>query len=414
MKRKGKTGIKVLGLTLILALLAGSFTACSKKENTDEDTKKKLEEANEKVDQLEEEDKKQAEFVFREEENGAVLTKYNGTESEVIIPEEYNGLTVVKIEEYTFRNSTADIQVIQIPSTVTTIKNQTLREDSGITIRGYNDTYAEWYAARLGLTFESIGENTLETDMVTIWDKEGAHCTNLYRGQMVDDEELKGVTFKQVDGKSVLVLDNCDIGSVEVEDFAALTIELAEGSQNKIAGARGKCGISTNGKLTIKGSGKLSVFGSDYFSIVDGAGSGTYVGEGLDIWGNLSIEENAQVYVKGGNGKKEYYAYGAYIIGNLTASGGMLEIVSGECENYSVPALIVGSIYEGRGGEILLDGVNVTGGGQIVPVVYKGIYEDTGEAYEIEDGVSISGEEKVICTQEEGFKGASTHIIIGQ
>ncbi len=414
MKRKGKTRIKVLGFALMLALLAGSFTACSKKENTDEDTKKKLEEANEKVEKLEAEDGKKDEFVFREEENGAVLTKYNGTESEVIIPDEYNGLAVIKIEEYTFRNSTADIQLIQVPPTVTTIKNQTLREDSSITIRGYSDTYAEWYAYRMGLTFESMGENNREVDMVTIWDKEGAHCTNLYRGQMVDDEELKGVTFKQVDGKSVLVLDNCDIGSVEVEDYAALTIELAEGSQNKITGARGQCGISTNGKLTIKGSGKLSVFGSDYFSIPDGAHSGTWVGEGLNIWSNLSIEESAQVYVKGGNGKVESYAYGAYIIGNLMVSGGMLEIVSGECEKYSVPALIVRNIYEGRGGEILLDGVNVTGGGQIVPVVYKGVYEDTGEAYEEEDGVTISGEEKVICTQEEGFKGASTHIIIGQ
>lgn len=363
---------------------------------------------------MEKEDKKQEEFVFREEENGAVLTKYNGTEKEVIIPDEYNGLAVVKIEEYTFRDNSTDIVLIQVPATVTQIKNQTIRDGSSIVIRGYSDSYAEWFASRMGLTFESMGENAREVDMVTIWDKDGAHCTNLYRGQIVDDEKLKGVTFKQVDGKSVLLLDNCDIGSVEVEDYAALTIELAEGSENKIAGARGMCGISTNGKLTIKGSGKLSVFGSDYFSRMDGAGSGTWIGEGLNIWGDLSIEENPQIYVKGGNGKGDTFTYGAFITGNLKASGGMLEIVSGESEQYLAPALLVSSIYEGRGGEILLEGVNVTGGGQIVPVVYRGTYEDTGEAYEEQDGYSISGEAEVGWTREEGYKGASTHIIIGQ
>lgn len=410
---KKKRRVKILGFALILMLLAGSFTACSDKKQEEEEIKKKVEDANKKVEKLEEEDKKKDEFVFREEENGAVLTKYNGTDKEVIIPEEYNGLAVVKIEEYTFREKTADIQLIQIPATVKEIKNQTLREGSSIAIRGYSDTCAEWYAARLGLAFESMGENTREADMVTIWDKDAAHCTNLYRGQMIDDEKLKGVTFKQVDGKSVLVLDNCDIGSVEVNDFAALTIELAEGSQNKIAGERGKSGISTNGKLTIKGSGKLSVFGADYFHVPDGANSGTWIGEGLNIWGNLGIEENAQVYVKGGNGKGETYTFGAYIAGNLMASGGVLEVVSGENEK-PVPALIVSSVYEGRGGEILLDGVNITGGGQIAPVVYRGTDEDTGEAYEYKDGVSISGEAEVSCTQEEGYKGASTHIIIGQ
>lgn len=411
---KNKKVIKILGCAMVLILLAGCFAACGKKEQEEKDVKKKVEEGNKKAKELEKEDEKKSEFVFREEENGAVLTKYNGTEKEVIIPDEYNGLSVVKIEEYTFRNSTADIQVIQIPPTVSEIKNQTLQEDSSITIRGYSDTYAELFAARLGLTFESMGENTRETDMVTFWDKDGAHCTNLYRGQMIDDEKLKGVTFKQVDEKSVLVLNNCDIGSVEVNDFAALTIELAEGSQNKIAGERGKSGISTRGKLTIKGSGKLSVFGGDYYHIADGANSGTWIGEGLNIWGNLSIEESAQVYVKGGNGKEDFYTYGAYITGNLLSSGGMLEIVSGECENYSAPALIVSSLYEGRGGEILLDGVNITGGGQTAPVVYRGTYEDTGEPYEERGDVTISGEAEVICTREEGFKGASTHVIIGQ
>lgn len=411
-----KKVMKKLGVALVLAaLLAGSLTACGKKEDEDAALKEKLEEANDKVERLEEEDKEEKEFVFREEETGAVLTKYNGDSEEVIIPDEYNGLAVVKIEAYTFKD--AAVKVIQIPPTVDKIEYGTLREGSGITIRGYSNTYAENYAYGQGLSFESMGENTFETDLVTIWDKDGVHCTNIYRGQMLDDESLAGVTFKQIDGKSVLVLDNCDIGSIVVEDYAALTIELAEGSDNKITGGRGRDGISTSGNLTIRGNGKLSVFGSDYYSRSEGSNPTKGTGSGLSIWGNLTIEENAKVYAKSGNGKGDYLADGVWISnGNLTVSGGsMLEAVAGETEGYIVPALVVHWSYdESRGGQIVLNDVNITGGGAIVPIVYRGTYEDTGESYETVGGSSISGDAEVTWEDEKGYVGASSHIIIGQ
>ena len=52
--------------------------------------------------------------------------------------------------------------------------------------------------------FTTLGENTLEAQWITIWDKKGVSCTNLYRGQMIEDEELEGVTFKNIDGRSGL------------------------------------------------------------------------------------------------------------------------------------------------------------------------------------------------------------------
>ena len=410
--------MKKLGAALALAvLLAGSLTACGKKENEDEALKEKLEEANDKVEKLEEEDKEEKEFVFREEDTGAVLIKYNGDSDEVIIPDEYSGLAVVKIQVGAFENRGTGLKLIQVPPTIDKIEYGTLREESGITIRGYSDTYAEVYAYGQGLSFESMGENTFETDLVTIWDKDGAHCTNIYRGQMLDDESLAGVTFKNVDGKSVLVLDNCDIGSIEVEDYAALTIELAEGSDNKITGARGRDGISTSGNLTIRGNGKLSVFGSDYYSISEGSNPTHGTGSGLGIWGNLTIEENAKVYAKSGNGKSDYFADGVWVSnGNLTvSSGSMLEAVAGECEGYIVPALVVYWSYdESRGGQIVLNDVNITGGGAIVPIVYRETYEDTGESYEEVGGSSISGDAEVTWEDEKGYVGASGHIIIGQ
>lgn len=404
-----------LGLVLLLFM---GLAACGKKGSEDAEVKKKVEEANKKVQELEKEDKKDREFVFREEDFGAVLTKYSGTAEEVVIPGEYNGLAVVKIEAYTFKNNQT-AKVIEIPPTVRTIERATLQEGCGITIRGYSNTYAEFFAAGLGLPFESLGENTLETETVAIWDKEGAHCTNLYRGQTIEDEALKGVTFKKTDGKSVLVLDNCDIGSIEVSECAALTIELAEGSENKISGARGRDGIRSRGNLTIKGSGKLSVFGADYFSIVDGgANAESSIGSGLFIGGNLNIEENARVYAKSGNGKGDY-AIGVYVYGgNITASGGMLEAVAGESEDYQVPAILadclVGFSDESRGGQIVLNNIKITGGGEIVPVIYRGTDEGTGIAYEETGGQSISGGSEVVWTEEGGYVGASGHIIIGQ
>lgn len=412
--KKGKT-LKTLGLALLLLMgLMGSLTACGSKES-EEDVKEKIDKANEKVAELEEEDEKDREFVFREEQTGAVLTKYNGTAEEVEIPEDYNGLAVVKIESAAFKNNET-VKVIQIPRTVTTIQSGTLQEECGITIRGYTNTYAEYYAMSLGLTFESVGENTFQADSITIWDKEGAHCTNIYRGQIIDDEELAGITFKKVDGESVLLLDNCDIGSIEVEEYAALTIELAAGSDNKITGGRGKDGIWSHGNLTVKGDGKLSVFGCDYYSIVDGAGAGSYVGYGISVEGNLNIEENAKVYAKSGNSKKSWFAIGVAVNGgNVTVSGnGMLEAVGGDNEEgLIVPALLVES-FNNRGGEILLENVNVTGGGAIVPLVYRWTDEETGQIQEENGGQSISGVSEVTWMEEQGFVGASTHIIIGQ
>ena len=414
---KKERTLKKLGFALIFAaLLAGCLTACGSKEDEDAALEEKLEQANEKVKELEKDDEKDKEFVFREEDTGAVLTKYNGDSDEVIIPDEYNGLPVVKIQAGAFENRGEGIKVIQLPPTVDKIEYYTLREESGITIRGYSSTYAENYAYGQGFSFESMGENTFETDLVTIWDKDGVHCTNIYRGQMLDDESLAGVTFKNVNGKSVLVLDNCDIGSIEVEDYAALTIELAEGSDNKITGSRSRNAISTSGNLTIRGNGKLSVFGSDYYAISEGATiRGT--GSGMDVWGDLTIEENAKVYAKSGNGKGDYFADGVWVSnGNLTVSGGgMLEAVAGECEGYVVPALAVFWSYDkSRGGQIVLNDVNITGGGAIVPIVYRGTDEETGESYEEVGGSSISGDAEVTWDDEKGYVGASGHIIIGQ
>jgi hypothetical protein len=100
--------------------------------------------------------------------------------------------------------------------------------------------------------------------------------------------------------------------------------------------------------------------------------------------------------------------------GNLKVSGGMLEAVSGSSDTCTVPAVLVDTISEGQGGEILLEDAAVTGGGAIVPVIYRGVYADTQESYEESSGQSISGEAQVVWTQEQAYVGASGHVILGQ
>ncbi len=406
---------KLLFITLVMCMVL-CLTACNKKE-AEKDTGDKIKDAHEKVEQLEEEDKKDREFVFRKDTTGAVLMKYNGTAEDVVIPDtDDDGLPVIKIEAYTFTDA-KQVKTVQIPVTVNDIQNMTIRAESGITIKGYTNSYAEDYAYRTGLKFESIGENTREADSITIWDKEGYHCTNLYRGQMIDDEKLAGVEFKQVDGKSVLVLNNADIGSVEVNEYASLTIELAPGSNNKISGDRGRDGINTNGNLTFRGEGNLNVFGADYFSIDDGANAGSYIGYGISVRGNLTMEGDAKVYVKSGNGKGMYAVGVEVSAGNLIANGGMLEVVGGESEEFQVPAVLVHgfSAYDGpmRGGQIVLNNVKLNGGGAVVPLVFKGVGAD-GQAYVENGGQSISGQMEVSWTEETEYVGAATHVIIGQ
>lgn len=407
-------------LALCLAagfLLAGILASCGKQEAEKEDTKKKIEEANEKVDKLEEEDEKDREFVFREENGGAVLVEYNGTAEDVVIPDENDGLTVVKIGNGVFRDAEAAMKSLTIPMTVQDIAYDAFKGESpSLEIRGYANTYAELFAAQHGWNFVSQGDNTLEADRIKIYDKEGVHCTEIYRGQMLDEESLAGVEFKNVDGKSVLVLNNCDIGSIETEEWAALTIELAAGSENKVTGGRGRSGIYTSGSLTIRGNGQLSIVGSDYYSLSEGR-TMRGVGEGIYTSGTLTIEGNPHIYAKGGKGKSDYYASGVTVWnGDLNMSGGMLEAVAGETEEaYQVPALLVEWSYdENRGGKIQLENLRVTGGGDAVPAISRWTNEDTGATEENGVGMSVSGSDQVVWTEEAGWTGASAHVIIGQ
>lgn len=122
----------------------------------------------------------------------------------------------------------------------------------------------------------------------------------------------------------MLVLDNCDIGCVEVGEFASLTIEVKEGTTNYITGARGRDGIYVNGNLTITGAGNLNVYGSDNYSVREGDfGS---VGYGMSVYGTLTLENHVQVMVKAGESSAKVMIEIIIDSGNLHVNKSKLEV----------------------------------------------------------------------------------------
>lgn len=72
-------------------------------------------------------EKEVKEFEYQKVDGGIEITKYNGTASEINIPEEIDGKTVVSIGESAFE--TLKVTKITVPKTVTTIKNYAFRQN---------------------------------------------------------------------------------------------------------------------------------------------------------------------------------------------------------------------------------------------------------------------------------------------
>lgn len=72
-------------------------------------------------------EEKVKEFEYQKVDGGIEITKYNGTASEINIPEEIDGKTVVSIGEGAFE--TKQFSKITVPASVTTIKNYAFRQN---------------------------------------------------------------------------------------------------------------------------------------------------------------------------------------------------------------------------------------------------------------------------------------------
>ncbi len=85
--------------------------------------------------------------------NGTLqIVAYNGTDSQVEIPEEINGIAVTSIGEGVFANSDTVTSVV-VPSSVTDIAADAF-DGSSIVIVADGDSYAASYAEENGIDFE--------------------------------------------------------------------------------------------------------------------------------------------------------------------------------------------------------------------------------------------------------------------
>lgn len=394
--------MKRAGVVAAAIVLAGGLMACSSKVD---DVKNKVNKSNQQV-----QNEEQELFGFRKEDNGAVLTMYKGSDEEVEVPKEYDGLAVVRIDGEAFTDS-KKIRKITIPDSVTEIDNRAFPEGEPLTIAAEEGTYAEYYAYTRRYTFETLGMRDAQASSVSIWNKEGVYCETFSPGQAVKEDWLKGVSFVQEGGKSVLRLDNCDIGTIEQHWTGDLIIELADGSKNYVTGDRGMDGINVHGNLTITGNGDISISGSDFRT---GREGGAYVGYGVCVVGNMTIKDGVQMFAQGGRSKSQV-GEGVSVNGVLTVSGSRLEAQAGE-SGVASPAIrtdaMFGDIDPRGGGRIVLDKVKVAEGGFVTPVHFVGYFEGSDSPYDIQSGESFSTVESVIYSEDMGFEGASAYVRI--
>lgn len=354
-----KTVKNIMRICFLLAMTC-ALCACSDKDS-DAQTAKHLKESNKKVNEQVEE------FEFTEEEHGAVLTKYNGSDEDVVIPEDYNNLPVVRIADSTFTNNNK-IKSVKIPDTVQEIDNETLPKSSDITIYAARNSAGEMYSYIRELHLAFDGDNLAKASCVTIYDTEGKFNETIYVGQEPKEEFLSGVHLDEQDGETVLLLDNCDIGGILVEEYAALTIQLADGSENKVTGKRGLDGISSNGSLTITGNGTLHVTGSDYYSTQEGGKFS--IGWGISILGNLTIENQVKMDVV--PGASTNYTMAGIIVegGNFTVKASRVEALGSPDGVAGAAVLVLNYDNWEDCGKLTLEQAQIAEGGDIVELKY--------------------------------------------
>lgn len=395
----GEVLMKKTNYYMLTLVLAAVLSGCTSEGKSSDDIAKKAEENTKKVEQMESEET----FVFTEDDNTATLTKYNGNDSDVMIPEEYNGKKVTAIEEGTFSDY-GQIKSITIPCSVNKIEDsnmETMTVMDGVVLKVYDHSMGELFALQQGAAYEIIGENTTQASYVTICDKEGIGQETVYLGSTSLSESLKGVSFQEKDGKSTLILDNCDIGSILVDEFAELTIELADGSVNNVTGNNGKDGMDSWGNVTITGNGQLQVTGSDYSSVREGENSS--VGCGIWVWGNLTVENQAKVIAKTGQ-SSSIAGYGIIVErGNIVVNGSTVEAIAGTDADINGAAIILYNVGTEEGSKLQLTNASIVEGGKEVPLANEERYDDD---------YTISKNDKVMYVEEEGYVGASEYVRI--
>ncbi len=125
---------------------------------------------------------------------GEVITGYSGSDSEVTVPEEINGVKVTQIAAGAFAGASFD--KIMIPENIVRIGDGAI--DGDVIVRCYEGSVAYSYAQENGLTTEII-TNVIE--MFVDVDYDSYEEKNMFQGTEVQTETKDGITYT-VGGRS--------------------------------------------------------------------------------------------------------------------------------------------------------------------------------------------------------------------
>ncbi len=120
-------------------------------------------------------------FVYAVNEDGTVrITKFNGTETDVVIPSTIGGKSVTSIESGTFYNCTS-LTSVTIPDSVTSIGEMAFSECTNLTIFGKTGSYAETYAKDNSIPFQAVSfpvtnKSSLSADSVILGKSITVNC----------------------------------------------------------------------------------------------------------------------------------------------------------------------------------------------------------------------------------------------
>ena len=120
-------------------------------------------------------------FVYAVNEDGTVrITKFKGTETDVVIPSTIDGKRVTSIGDYAFYNCKS-LTSITIPDSVTSIGDRAFYDCTNLTIFGKTGSYAETYAKDNSIPFQAVSfpvtnKSSLSADSVILGKSITVNC----------------------------------------------------------------------------------------------------------------------------------------------------------------------------------------------------------------------------------------------
>lgn len=162
-----------------------------------------------------------SDFIYTVNDDGtATITKYNGNDALLVIPNEIDGHTVTEIRWDAFSGCTSLINVV-IPDSVTYIGESAFDKCDKLTIYGYSGSYVQTYADSNNIPFVEITNNLGDVNLdsrITISDV------------TLIQKYLTG--YASLNSEQLKLADYNEDGRITISDATLIQKSLAKKAQN--------------------------------------------------------------------------------------------------------------------------------------------------------------------------------------